>query len=159
MDMRMSTRLSNSNFFFKTLSLGVVATAFMATAAYAGPNGDSTSPDPTGFWQSSGGGRMIEVAPCSASTSKLCGTIVWAKDTAEVDTVVLKRFRAVGDIWAGGQVYEPGKRRGADGRLTLLEDGRLEVGECKRGMCQNTVWTRVEAAEVASRRDKLMAEN
>lgn len=157
--MRMSTRLSNSNSFLKTLSLGVVAGAFLATAANAGPAGNAASPDPTGFWQSSGGGRMIEVAPCSAKTSKLCGTIVWAEDAAEVDAVVLKRFRAVGDIWAGGQVYEPGKRRGEDGRLTVLDDGRLEVGECKRGMCQNTVWTRVDATEVASRRSKLLAEN
>jgi len=157
--MSVSARLSNLNSSFKTLSLGVVATALMATAAYAGPTGGASASDPTGFWQSSGGGRMIEVAPCSASTSKLCGTIVWAKDAAEVDAVVLKRFRAVGDIWAGGQVYEPGKRRGADGRLTMLDETSLEVGECKRGMCQNTVWTRVDAAEVASRRDKLMAEN
>ncbi|WP_162139681.1 DUF2147 domain-containing protein [Kordiimonas gwangyangensis] len=157
--MSVSARLSNLNSSFKTLSLGVVATALMATAAYAGPSGDASASGPTGFWQSSGGGRMIEVAPCSAKTSKLCGTIVWAEDAAEVDEVILKRFRAVGEIWAGGQIYEPGKRRGEDGRLSMTEDGSLEVSECKRGLCENTTWTRVDEATVASRVAKLMAEN
>ncbi|WP_417451023.1 hypothetical protein [Kordiimonas sp.] len=157
-----------SNLKFGTLSHGTAAVALgavlavgaiMAPAASAGPDAHAGVPDPTGFWQTSGGDRMIEVAPCSPKTSKLCGTIRWAEDPAEVDAVVLKRFRQIGDLWAGGQVYTPGKRRGEDGRLTLLSAGKLEVSECKRGLCSNVVWSRVDEAEVASRRAKLMAQN
>ena len=157
--MSVSARLLSEITNFRTLSLGVVASVLMATAASAGPDGGANSPDPTGFWQSSGGDRMIEIAPCSAKSSKLCGTIVWSGEASEVNAVVLKRFRAVGDIWAGGQIYAPGKRRGEDGRLALLDGSRLEVSECKRGLCENAVWTRVDEAEVASRRAALVAEN
>ena len=157
--MSMSARISNFTSLIKTLSLGVVMGAVVASAGYAGQDGDASTPAPTGFWQSSGGDRMIEVTPCSSRTSKLCGTIVWSADRAEVDEVILKRFRQVGDIWAGGQVYEPGKRRGVDGRLALLAEGSLEVAECKRGLCVNATWTRVDESTVASHRAKLMAEN
>ena len=141
--------------FGAVLALG----AMMAPVAGAASAQDGGASGPTGFWQTSGGDRLVEVAPCSKRTAKLCGTIVWAGDKAEVDAVVLKRFRQVGDLWTGGQVYTPGKRRGEDGRLTLLDHDSLEVSECKRGLCTNEVWTRADEAEVASRVASRVAEN
>lgn len=152
------------NKFPNKFSLGL-ATAFLgasfmvATPTVGADPGNAEAPSPTGFWQTSGGEKMIEVAPCSAKTSKLCGTIVWSEDRDEVDAVVLKRFRAIDDIWAGGKVYTPGKRRGEDGRLALLEADKLEVSECKRGLCTQRVWERVSASDVAARRDLLTAQN
>ncbi|WP_262689966.1 DUF2147 domain-containing protein [Kordiimonas aestuarii] len=166
--MRTSGNSNNSTMKFGMVSPGTKAAfvgiaiavgALFPSAVSAGSGAEADVSDPTGFWQTSGGERMIEVAPCSGKTAKLCGTILWAEDAAEVDAVVLKRFRLIGDMWAGGQVYTPGKRRGQNGRLTLLDDGKLEVSECKRGLCTNEVWVRVAETEVASRRAKLMAQN
>lgn len=145
-------------------SLGL-ATAFLgaslmvATPAMSADLSNAEAPSPTGFWQTSGGEKMIEVAPCSAKTSKLCGTIVWSEDRDEVDAVVLKRFHEVSGMWAGGKIYTPGKRRGEDGRLTLLDADKLEISECKRGLCTQNVWARVSASDVAARRDLLTAQN
>lgn len=161
---RIFAQANHSTKFLNKFSLGL-ATAFLGAslmvgspALSAGPS-DAEAPSPTGFWQTSGGEKMIEVAPCSAKTSKLCGTIVWSEDRDEVDAVVLKRFHEVSGIWAGGKVYTPGKRRGEDGRLALLEANKLEVSECKRGLCTQNVWERVSASDVAARRDKLTAQN
>ena len=161
---RIFAKAIHSTKILNKFSLGL-ATAFLGasfmvvTPAIGADLSDAAAPSPTGFWQTSGGEKMIEVAPCSAKTSKLCGTIVWSEDRDDVDAVVLKRFRKVNDMWAGGKVYTPGKRRGEDGRLALLSADKLEVSECKRGLCTQKVWARVSASDVATRRDRLTAQN
>jgi len=110
-----------------------------------------------GYWLTSGGKSIVEIAPCKAGSHKrLCGTVVWNSDEA-VDAVgkqVMTSFRLAGnrsgDKWAKGKIALGGASKGKAGKLAV-KGGKLKVSVCKgsSSRCKNQSWTRPSAAMTA----------
>jgi len=109
-----------------------------------------------GYWLTSGGKSIVEIAPCKAGSHKrLCGTVVWS-DSENIDAVgtqVMKSFRLdgnrSGDKWAKGKIAFGGEK-GKAGKLALKDD-TLKVSVCKGSSrrCKNQSWSRPSATMTA----------
>jgi uncharacterized protein (DUF2147 family) len=120
----------------------------------------------TGVWLTEEGEARIAIEPCE--TDELCGRLVWfrdppvgeaALDVRNPDPALRDRrllgLRLIEDlparpdehgVWRGGRIYDPESGRTYRCKVTLGEDGRLEL----RGFLgvsllgRTTRWTRVE---------------
>lgn len=108
-----------------------------------------------GYWLNKSGDAIVEIAPCSDSRKRLCGTVVWAAnaDAAEVGAQVMTSFRLsgnlAGDKWAKGKVALNGAKKGKPGKLAVDGD-ELKVSVCKRSnRCKSNTWTRPSATMTA----------
>lgn len=121
----------------------------IASAAFALPAGAASAADVDGYWLTSGGASIVEIAPCGSSRKRMCGKTVWvaSADAGAVGGEVLKSFRPEGKKgggrWGKGKVVQAnGKDR--SGKLKLA-DGKLKVSSCKGSRCDNETWTRPSA--------------
>jgi len=106
-----------------------------------------------GYWLTSGGNSIVEIAPCGDSHKRLCGTLVWAAEgDGAVGTEVLTSFRLAGnkagDKWEKGKIKVAGSKKSRAGKLKL-NDGSLKVSTCKGSTCKNQTWTRPSASMTA----------
>lgn len=109
-----------------------------------------------GYWLTSGGKSIIEIAPCKPGSHKrLCGTVVWndGEGIGAVGKQVMTSFRLAGnksgDKWEKGKVALDDAKSKA-GKLAV-KDGTLKVSVCKGSSrrCKNQSWTRPSATMTA----------
>ncbi len=110
----------------------------------------------TGQWATQGYGAVVSLAPCATNNNTdeidtLCGTLVWAWDSEEIDQ------SAIGELMLWGFSFDKGAWR--NGRLKNPEDGRsyrgviiqrntdvLDLKGCTaRIICQSQTWRRLES--------------
>jgi uncharacterized protein (DUF2147 family) len=106
-----------------------------------------------GYWLTKDGQSIVEIAPCSNSHKRLCGSVVWtSSDNAEVGSTVLQSFRLGGNLggdkWEKGKVFADGAKKGKKGKLTLKGE-TLKVSTCKGQRCKSSTWSRPTAAMTA----------
>lgn len=104
-----------------------------------------------GYWLSKDGASIVEIAPCTDSHKRLCGTVVWAEN-GETGAKVMSSFRLsgnkAGDKWAKGKIAFGGAK-GKPGKLAVKED-KLKVSVCKgTTKCKSNTWTRPSATMTA----------
>lgn len=115
-----------------------------------------------GDWILRGGTAKVRIAACSSDRSKLCGTIVWAKDAILADGKVAKDARnpdpalrnrpiiglvLIQDLkpagtgkWVGGKIYDPDSGKTYASKLQINPDGTLKVEGCISVVCQAQTW-------------------
>jgi uncharacterized protein (DUF2147 family) len=100
-----------------------LAAALLATPALAGT-------DPQGVWMNDTGRGAIEIKPCG---SKMCGHVVWVKDTSDTKGCGRQIIGALvsegGGVWGGDDawIYSPEKKKNYNVEVTPLKDGTLQV--------------------------------
>jgi uncharacterized protein (DUF2147 family) len=86
--------------------------------------------EPLGVWVNDTGRGAIEIKPCG---DKLCGHVVWVKDTADVEgcgrQIIGEMVSTGGGVWGGDDawVYSPEKKKKYDVEVTPQKDGTLKV--------------------------------
>lgn len=134
-------------------SLAAAALAMLCPAAWAAPL--------SGSWLTEDGSSKIRFEPCD---QRVCGRIVWLKDTIDPDTgrdwrdknnpdeaqrgvkllglAIFKNLTDTGEAWTG-DVYNPEDGRTYSVKIRTVEDGKLEVTGCVLAglLCQSEVWT------------------
>jgi uncharacterized protein (DUF2147 family) len=103
-----------------------------------------------GVWLNDTGRGAIEIKPCG---DKLCGHVVWVKDTADVEGC---GRQIIGDIastgsgaWGGDSawIYSPEKKKKYDVEVTPLKDGTLKVMGYAgvKFLSKTMIWTKAPA--------------
>lgn len=84
--------------------------------------------EPYGVWLNDTGRGAIEIKDCGG---KLCGHVVWVKDTADVKGCGRQIIGDVapvgGGVWDNGWIYSPEKKKNYNVEVTPLADGTLKV--------------------------------
>lgn len=106
--------------------------------------------DPTGVWVNDTGRGAIEIKDCEG---KLCGHVVWVKDTSDVNgcgrQIIGDLVSSGGGVWGGDDawVYSPEKKKRYNVEVTPLSDGTLKVkGYAGISFLSKTmIWTKAPA--------------
>ena len=114
-----------------------------------------------GTWLTEGGNAHIKIADCGDGTP--CGTVVHLTDpelagkldTNNPDPELAKKpilgsrmlwgFKAKGDKWSKGRVYDAESGTDYKSKIKLLDDGTLEMKGCVSIVCKTQIWTAVPA--------------
>jgi len=129
-------------------------TAAMGVSMLAAPTFADDAYPVEGYWLNKDGNSIVEIAPCTNSKKRLCGTIVWATsaDAGEVGSQFMKSFRLggnkAGDKWEKGRIAVAGSKKGKPGKLAVKGD-KLKVSVCKGSTCKSKTWTRPSASMTA----------
>lgn len=123
-------------------SAALAATLFASFPAFAA--------EPTGVWVNDTGRGAIEIKACG---NKLCGHVVWVKDTTDADgcgrQILGDLTSAGGGTWGGDDawVYSPEKKKKYNVEVTPLSDGTLKVkGYAGISFLSKTmIWTKAPA--------------
>ncbi|WP_041316662.1 DUF2147 domain-containing protein [Hyphomicrobium nitrativorans] len=103
---------------------------------------------PLGVWVNDTGRGAIEIKQCG---DKLCGHVVWVKDTADVEgcgrQIIGDVTSSGGGVWGDGWIYSPERKRNYNVELTPQKDGTLKVkGFAGVSFLSRTmVWTKAPA--------------
>lgn len=105
----------------------ILMTGFLA--AVMTPAGSAVAADvATGLWYDHTGRGAVEISDCGG---KLCGKIVWLKDTKNAKGCgiqVLANVPPVGpNTWDGGWIYDPEENSKYDVELKLVAADKLKV--------------------------------
>ncbi len=83
---------------------------------------------PHGVWLNDTGRGAIEIKPCG---SALCGHVVWLRDKSDTKGCgrqIIGDLKQVSkDLWDGGWIYSPDKKRNYDVEVKPLADGTLRI--------------------------------
>ncbi len=142
------------------LPASVLAFALTARLAHADPAAI------TGLWATPDGNARIEISDCGDASP--CGYLVWVnpqeassdRDINNPDESLRERplagmlmvwdFRARGESWHSGKVYDPESGRTYRASLTPKDDGRLALRGCFGPFCRSQVWTRATPPDAAA---------
>lgn len=126
----------------------------------AGSAAASEPRDVTGVWVVESRSAIVEITECSKET--VCGHIVWVsapvdaqpkddnnpdpelRDKPLVGSQLLWGFKAKGETWSGGKIYDAESGKTYKSKMKLLENGALEVKGCVGPICQGQIWTPVK---------------
>lgn len=122
--------------------------AFAAALLAAGPA--LAAGDPTGVWVNDTGRGAIEIKDCDG---KLCGHVVWVKDTSDVNgcgrQIIGELASAGSGVWGGDEawIYSPEKKKKYNVEITPMSDGTLKVkGYAGISFLSKTmIWTKAPA--------------
>lgn len=137
---------------FKSMFDRRIALAIFASSALALSSGASAA-DVSGYWLTSDGKSIVEIAPCGSSSRRMCGKTVWVAgaEAGKVGAEVLRSFRQIGrktgERWGKGKVMIAADKE-RDGKLRF-EEGKLTVSACRRSRCSNEVWVRPSSTMTA----------
>jgi uncharacterized protein (DUF2147 family) len=129
----------------KEILPALAGAALLATAAAATAQ---TAASPLGVWINDEGRGGIEISPCG---DKLCGKVVWLKDTKDAKGCGLQ---ILGDLresgagtWDSGWIYSPDNDRKYDVELKPLGNDRLSVVGYAgiKLFSKSMIWTRAPA--------------
>lgn len=126
----------------------VFAALGAALSMVSAPSLGHAAPSPLGIWIDHSGRGAVEIKPCGAA---LCGFVVAVKnesDTKGCGKQIIGGAKAsTGDLWDGGWIYSPERRKTYDVELKPLENGTLRVvGFAGIRMFSRTmIWTRAPA--------------
>ncbi|MDQ8697975.1 DUF2147 domain-containing protein [Hyphomicrobium sp. LHD-15] len=106
--------------------------------------------EPLGVWVNDTGRGAIEIKPCG---DKLCGHVVWVKDTADVEgcgrQIIGDLTSSGGGAWGGDNawIYSPEKKKKYDVEVTPQKDGTLKVMGYAgvKFLSKTMVWTKAPA--------------
>lgn len=99
-------------------------------AALLAPGAALAAGDPTGVWLNDTGRGAIEIKDCGG---KLCGHVVWVKDTSDTKgcgrQIIGDLGSAGSGVWGGdgAWIYSPEKKKNYNVEVTPLADGTLKV--------------------------------
>jgi uncharacterized protein (DUF2147 family) len=115
-----------------------------------------------GEWFTMGASAKVKIAPCAGNPERMCGLITWLKspnnkagqplrDTSNPDPALRDRpvlgMAMIRDFkprsagrWTGGKIYDPGRGKSYDSKLTINPDGTLKVEGCVAVICQAQTW-------------------
>jgi uncharacterized protein (DUF2147 family) len=125
---------------------GALAGAVVALAQLSGVSAQAG--DATGVWIDHTGRGAVEITDCGG---RLCGRIVWLKNTAHNSTCgvqVIGNVRPVsGGKWDGGWIFDPDENSKYSVEITPLGGDRLKVmGYMGSKMLSETmIWRRAGA--------------
>lgn len=115
--------------------------------------------DVAGVWAVQSGNAVVEITDCGDGTP--CGRIAWVnsppgvqvKDDKNPDEALRDRplvgspliwgFKAKGDQWKSGKIYDAEGGKTYKSVLELQDDGTLKVKGCVGPICQSQIWTPV----------------
>lgn len=123
------------------LRFAALAATLIATPALA-------SNEPLGVWMNDTGRGAIEIKQCG---SKLCGHVVWVKDTSDVEgcgrQIIGDVASSGGGVWGDGWIYSPERKKNYNVELTPQSDGTLKVkGFAGISFLSKTmIWTKAPA--------------
>jgi len=129
------------------ITVAVSAIAVLGLTPVAPANAAAAS-DPTGIWINDTGRGAIEIKPCG---DKLCGNVVWVKNTADAKGC---GKQIIGDVvsagsghWGNGWIYSPERGRKYNVELTPLANGTLRVTGYAglRFLSKTMIWTRASS--------------
>ena len=120
--------------------------------------------DVEGVWATTDGGGHVKIEACGEDS--ICGTLVWFsaldngegpylddnnKDEALRDRPILglqmlEGFERRNKGWRRGTIYDPESGNTYASKLTLRDDGVLQVDGCVLFICRAEYWTRVDEA-------------
>ncbi|MGL4395828.1 MAG: DUF2147 domain-containing protein [Hyphomicrobium sp.] len=121
----------------RRLAFAVLSALSVSSAAEAA--------EPGGVWLNDTGRGAIEIKACG---EKLCGHVVWVKDSADTHGC---GKQIIGDVvpsgsgrWGNGWIYSPEKKRRYDVELKPLESGKLSVTGYAgvRFLSRTMIWTK-----------------
>lgn len=133
----------------KFISLSIVL-SFIAAPAFG------SDIDIAGTWWSEAKDAKVEVSDCGDGTP--CGILVWTEDGNPLDannsdpdlrnipligSKMFWGFKRKGDKWKSGKIYDARSGKTYKSKLSLNDDGILEVRGCVGFICQGEDWTRV----------------
>lgn len=118
-------------------------------------------PDVSGQWKTESRGGIVEIAPCGES---ICGRLVTSEglkadpglsDFNNQDEKLRHRplrglpilygFKAKGDSWDGGKIYNAEDGKTYSAKLTLEDANHLKVRGCVFvPLCKTQTWVRVK---------------
>ncbi|MEM9494657.1 MAG: DUF2147 domain-containing protein [Pseudomonadota bacterium] len=117
--------------------------------------------DVEGLWLTDDGSAHVRIAPCGSDDQGPCGALAWidpAVQEAETDVnnpdpalqarpliglPIIWGFQRKKDDWRKGRIYDPEDGKTYRSRITLKEDGTLQVKGCVGPVCRSLIWTRV----------------
>jgi uncharacterized protein (DUF2147 family) len=105
---------------------------------------------PQGIWLNDTGRGAVEIKPCG---DKLCGHVVWVKDTADVEgcgrQIIGDIAATDGGAWGGDNawIYSPEKKKKYDVEVTPQKDGTLKVMGYAgvKFLSKTMIWTKAPA--------------
>jgi uncharacterized protein (DUF2147 family) len=126
------------------LRSAALAAALVASAPAFAAN------EPYGIWMNDTGRGAIEIKDCDG---KLCGHVVWVKDTSDVKgcgrEIITNAVSVGGGVWGGddARIYSPEKKKTYNVEITPLKDGTLRVkGYAGISFLSKTmIWTKAPA--------------
>ena len=135
-----------------TLTLALFSTAG-STSAYAG---DTSI---LGSWMTDTRSAIVDISFCEAESP--CGEITWVDPNGGslvdrnnpdeslngrplVGIMMLWGFKAKGDKWKSGKIYNPKDGKTYKSKVSLNDDGTLKVKGCVGPICKTQIWTRAE---------------
>lgn len=136
-------------------AVAIVSAGFLVAAAPA-------PPDVTGQWRTQRHGAVVRIADCGDGTP--CGALTWVnpamanglvRDAHNPDRALRHRqldgvpilwgFRARGEGWTQGRLYNPDTGQTFHCALRPLSPAALEVTGCLGPLCRSEIWTRIDA--------------
>jgi uncharacterized protein (DUF2147 family) len=123
----------------KALQVATFAAALLTMSAARADN------SPLGLWIDHTGRGAVEIKECNGN--KLCGNIVWLKDTKNNEACgeqVLGDVKPMGgNKWDSGWIYDPDSESKYDVELTALGDKLRVVGYAgSKWLSETMTWTR-----------------
>jgi uncharacterized protein (DUF2147 family) len=122
----------------------VAVSLLLINPTFASPH---SPPSPAGAWQTSDGTARVKVSMCGDGT-QLCAVLTSISGKARTPGnlrllntyVVAGAQRATANVWQG-IVHFNGDT--AQGKITLVTAGQIELNGCKLGMCKTLLFERV----------------
>lgn len=137
-------------------TLGVATATARPTSSDYGKPSVYGQPSIYGQWRTDDGAGIVDIEPCGSS---ICGTLVRVLDPKAperdinnpdptlrkhtlVGTRILSGLKRAGDIWKGGEAYDPKAGRSYKASVALASPSQLDVTGCLLFLCKTKHWTR-----------------
>jgi len=112
-----------------------------------------------GSWMTDTRSAIVDISFCEPESP--CGEITWVdpngasvvdrnnpdeslQERPLVGVMMLWGFKAKGDKWKGGKIYNPKDGKTYKSKVSLNDDGTLKVKGCVGPICKTQTWTRAE---------------
>ena len=132
-------------------------TIVMASLATATAANSTDSTAVAGSWLTDTGSAVVDISLCEETS--ICGVISWVdpngasvvdrnnpdeslRERPLVGVTMLSGFKAKGDKWKGGKIYNPKDGKTYKSKVSLNDDGTLKVKGCVGPICKTQIWTR-----------------
>lgn len=139
---------------WKAFSGAAVAVSLIALGGSATAQQRSGEFSPYGDWQNPKRSVIVRATQCGEN--RLCGTVVWASDSAKEDarqngtpnligTALLRDYRRSGSNRWSGRVFVPDNGNTYGSHIRQRSTDRITISGCVLGglICQSQDWVRV----------------
>ena len=138
-------------------SLKYYTLSFVTMLMASNASANEAPPSILGSWMTDTRSAIVDISFCEPESP--CGEITWVdpngasvvdrnnpdeslRERPLVGVKMLWGFKAKGEKWKSGKIYNPKDGKTYKSKMSLNDDGTLKVKGCVGPICKTQIWTR-----------------